>query len=283
MAAVRNKKRRYLLILLLILLLRFLPLGFVEKQAHVRPDYPKEDLSRLLEKDRFSDQDYQTIYQQSGLGKTAVDKLLERENGKKSILNFQEKFFQKVKIVCEPNSIISNEERLVDDRGKTVQGTQFADLQNGYVLLTKSSHTFWWRNGHAAIVVDAERGETLESVVLGSNSCIQDVNKWLNYPNFIVLKLKDADPLLLDRIASFAKTYLNDIPYALTSGVFRKKYEPSAEISGTQCAHLIWRAFIEYGFDLDSNGGSIVTPKDIVNSQLFEVVQLYGMHPRRPW
>lgn len=278
---VRKKGIMIVGVLLLVLLFRFFP-PFVEKQAHIVPVYPRLDLTEIIKKDVLARSDYQVITEQTGLGKTAIDKLMQQEDKAEGIIYFQEKLFQDVEFVCEPNSIISNEERLVD-RGKTICGTKFADLQNGYVLITKSSHTFSWRNGHAAIVVDAYRGETLESVVLGSNSCIQDVNKWLNYPNFIVLRLKNADSLLLEEIADFAKTYLNDIPYTLTAGVFRKKYEPATEISGTQCAHLIWRAFREYGFDLDSTGGRIVTPKDIANSPLLEVVQVYGMNPKLPW
>ena len=277
------KKKRKMIVgsLLLVILLRLFP-PFVEKQAHVVPVCPRLDLTEIIKKDVLARSDYQVITEQTGLGKTAIDKLMQQEDKADGIIYFQKKLFQDVEFVCEPNSIISNEERLVD-RGKTICGTKFADLQNGYVLITKSSHTFSWRNGHAAIVVDARKGETLESVVLGSNSCIQDVNKWLNYPNFIVLRLKNADSLLLEEIADFAKTYLNDIPYTLTAGVFRKKYEPAAEISGTQCAHLIWRAFREYGFDLDSTGGRIITPKDIANSPLLEVVQVYGMNPKLPW
>lgn len=278
---VKKKGRMIIGSLLLVLLFRFFP-PFVERQAHIVPDYPRVDLTEIIKKDVLAQRDYRCIYEQTGLGKIAIDKLRQQEDKVEGIIYYQEKLFQDVEFVCEPNSTISNEERLVD-RGKTICGTKFADLQNGYVLITKSSHTFSWRNGHAAIVVDAARGETLESVVLGSSSCIQDVNKWLNYPNFIVLRLNNADPLLLEKIASFAKTYLNDIPYSLTAGVFRKKYEPTAEISGTQCAHLIWRAFREYGFDVDSTGGRIVTPKDIANSPLFEVVQVYGMNPKMPW
>jgi uncharacterized protein YycO len=274
--AVRRKTKVAFGALLILVLLRLFP-PFVEKSAHVVPDYPQVDLTEILQKDALEPGDYQAIYEQTGLGKAAVDALMQEEDGIERLLFFQEKLFEEVEFVCEPNSIISNEERLVEG------GTEFAHLQNGYVLITKASHTLSWRNGHAAIVVDAERGQTLESVVLGTNSCLQDISKWLQYPNFMVLKLKGADRELLGEIAAFAKTYLNDVPYSLTLGILKKKYEPKEEISGTHCAHLIWRAFREYGFDLDSTGGRVVTPKDLAGSPLFEVVQVYGMDPKNPW
>ena len=56
---------------------------------------------------------------------------MQEEDGIERLLFFQEKLFEEVEFVCEPNSIISNEERLVEG------GTEFAHLQNGYVLITK--------------------------------------------------------------------------------------------------------------------------------------------------
>lgn len=280
--AIRKKLRGgYLFVILLLLLLRLIPLPFVEKSAHVLPDYPKVNLSEILAQKEFSPQDYETLYLQTGLGKIAIDHLCKEARGRERILYFQDKLFQEVQFSCEPNSIVSNEERLVDGEGKEIEGTAFALLENGYVLLTKSSHTFWWRNGHAALVVDAAREESLESVVLGTNSCFQDLTKWLNYPNFIILKLKTDNPRLLEEVAAFAKTYLNDLPYSLTVGLFSPKFQPKEEITGTQCAHLVWRAFREFGYDLDKN--SIVTPKALAQSPFFEVVQVYGMNPKNPW
>ena len=54
------------------------------------------------------------------------------------------------------------------------------------------------------------------------------------------------------------------------------KYSSIDSVRGTQCAHLVWLAYAAYGYDIDSNGGLIVTPKDIAESELFEVVQIYG-------
>lgn len=57
----------------------------------------------------------------------------------------------------------------------------------------------------------------------------------------------------------------------------------SAALRGTQCAHLIWAAFAAYGYDADSDGGWLVTPRDLALSPLFEVVQIYGVDPAAIW
>ena len=49
------------------------------------------------------------------------------------------------------------------------------------------------------------------------------------------------------------------------------------DIEGTHCAHLVWYAYNRFGYDVDSDGGVIVTPRDIFESPVWEVVQVYGM------
>ncbi|MCI8790350.1 MAG: hypothetical protein HFH92_14885 [Lachnospiraceae bacterium] len=48
---------------------------------------------------------------------------------------------------------------------------------------------------------------------------------------------------------------------------------------GTQCAHLVWYAYRNFGYDLDSDGGFVVTPDDLYHSDLLELVQIYGIPP----
>lgn len=49
--------------------------------------------------------------------------------------------------------------------------------------------------------------------------------------------------------------------------------------TGTQCAHLVWYAYRYFGYDLDSDGGFVVTPDDLYHSDLLELVQIYGIPP----
>ncbi len=80
-----------------------------------------------------------------------------------------------------------------------------------------------------------------------------------------------------------ARHYLNDIPYRLTAGLFGEKYSEPGALAGTHCAHLVWEAYRMAGFDLDSDGGRLVTAKDIANSPLLEIVQIFGVDPNAVW
>lgn len=283
-------RRGYRNIIIIILVIAFIygglsiSLVLLEPYAHIAPDYPKINISSILAKRELSQEDYQTLYYQTGLGKPAIDDLRTLyPDSANRILNFQQKFFESIKYVHERNSPISWEESAVDENGKYIAATDMAPLRNGYILITKSSYTYGWRNGHAALVVDAENGTTLESVVLGTNSTFQDISKWTNYPNFMLLRLKNAPPELLDEIAQSAVKNLNNIPYDLFAGIFNSKFKKPGKIDGTQCSHLVWEAFRLFGFDLDSDGGGLVTPNDIANSPLLEVVQVYGVDPDNIW
>lgn len=262
----------------------YIPMVLTEPDAHIYPDYPMEDLGPLLSKDSFSDEDYLTLYYQTGLGRPAVDEIRELyDDWQERILRFQQNFFRKVDYVCEKNSPISREESIIDENGNYISGTETAPLHEGYILITKSSHTYGWRNGHAALVVDAAGGKTLESVVLGENSSVQDISKWTNYPNFMLLRPKGATYDEMRQAAQTASEVLFDIPYDFTVGIFSPKAADKDKIKGTQCSHLVWQAYYYYGYDLDSDGGLIVTPKDIANSPELEVVQVYGVDPRNIW
>jgi len=255
----------------------------IEPMGYIRPDYPKEDISIILEKETLSDEEYKKIFYQTGLGKTAIDKLLEKSDGKDEIIKFQELFLRDNDVLCEPIGIITSQESIVNDEGKPMYGFNFAPYENGYVLITKATHSLGWRHGHAAIITDAERGETLEAVILGTNTMFQNINKWRVYPSFMMLKLKDTSQETLDEIAEFAKNNMNDVPYGLFVGLLSSKNPVPEKLSSTQCSHLVWYPFMQSGYDVDYDGSWLVTPKDIANSDLFEVVQIYGVDPEEIW
>ena len=76
---------------------------------------------------------------------------------------------------------------------------------------------------------------------------------------------------------------MDNIPYGLTIGLLSKKNPNLINIKSTQCSHLVWYPFKQFGYDIDSDGSWLVTPKDIANSDLFEVVQIYGVDPSDIW
>lgn len=284
---IKKVKHKKLIIVVAVLLIIFavIPImeALIEPEGYVRPDYAKTDISIILYKENLSEDDYKELFYQTGLGKTAVDEILKEEDGKARILTFQENFFRNTKVSCESIGIITSQESIVNDEGKPMYGFDLAPYDNGYVLVTKATHSLGWRHGHAAIITDADNKETLEAVILGSNTRLQNINNWRVYPSFIMLKLKDTSQETLDEVAKFAKDNLNDIPYGLTVGLTEKKNPVPGKIKTTQCSHLAWYPFMQYGYDVDSDGSWLVTPKDIANSDLFEVVQIYGVDPEDIW
>ena len=242
-----------------------------EPGAHWTPDYEKEDLTTILFREHLSPSDYQTLLMQTGLGKFAVDTLLDR-NAQTEILAAQERLFAALPITCTPNSPVSAEEH-------TSQGPRLTALEDGDILITPCSHAYGWRNGHAALIIDAAQGITLESVVLGTNSCLQNIQKWETYPAVMVFRLRGVDAHTRSKIAQTACERLSGIPYGLTVGLLSPKHSEDRP-SKTHCAHLVWEAYRAYGYDLDSTGGRIVTPHDLASSPLLELKQIYGVDPR---
>lgn len=255
----------------------------IEPMGYFRPDYDKRDITGILEKEVLSDDDYKELFYQTGLGKTAVDEILKDKSGKEKILEFQKNFFTEYNISSEKFAVIVNHESLVDEEEKIIYGFDLAPYENGYILITKATHSLGWRHGHAGIITDAENEETLEAVLLGQDSMLQNINKWRSFPSFIMLKLKDASQEELDKIAEFAKINLLDVPYGLSVGLTSKKNPEPSNITTTQCAHIVWYPFMQFGYDIDSDGTWLVTPKDIANSDLFEIVQIYGVDPDEIW
>ena len=301
------KKKRFLfnhkkaLAALIILIIIFTAIAAAEKttepMGYRLPDYDKTDITGILEKETLSQDDYKELFYQTGLGKTAIDEILGKDEKHKEplnqtkldkraieeILKFQENFFTEYNVSRTKAAVIVNHESLVDDEGKLVYGFDLAPYENGYVLVTKATYTLGWRHGHAGIITDASKQETLEAVLLGNNSMLQNINKWRCFPSFMMLKLKDASRENLDEIAEFAKDKLLNIPYGLSVGLFGSKNPLPAKIKATQCAHIVWYPFMQFGYDIDCDGGWLVTPKDIANSDLFEIVQIYGVDPEEIW
>ena len=255
-----------------------------EGEAHIYPDYSMIDIRSILLKTQLAKEDYKTLFLQTGLGEVAIEEIRRKHpNAIEHILSFQANFFREIDFVCEKTSLISMEESLVDENNNETAGTQLAPLHNGDILITKASHIYGWRNGHSAIVVDAANGKTLESELLCINSSVQDISKWINYRNFMLLRLENTPSELTESITQRAADSLIDIPYKLGVGIFSPKFAESEEIDGTYCSHLVWQAYSYYGIDLDSDGGMIVTPKDLARSPKLEVIQVYGVDPENIW
>ncbi len=253
------------------------------------PDYVKEDLTPCLTKEELTEEDYQFLYRQTGLGRDGVEKLW-KEGDWEELLYLQKRFFAEVEVECENSWFLYNESIIGygEDWGAE-EGNFMPTVEDGDILITFNSHFLGWRNGHAALVIDADEGLTLEARNMGSESAVMYLSNWKNRPSFLLLRLKDASEETRAEIARYAKDNLVGIPYQLTAVISGQSEEErdKNEVNmneedvtkvpaGTQCAHLVWYAYHVYGYDLQVGNGRIFTPWQLSQSPLLEVVQVYG-------
>jgi len=241
-----------------------------EAKAHYTPDYAQIDLKPILEKDKeeLTAADYAVISSQTGLSRAGAEELY-AGGVQGQLLELQQRFFAPVEYECRRCFSVCRGEKLM---GQEECVNFLPAVQDGDILVTFSSHFLGWRSGHAGLVTDAGGGHTLEAIAVGYDSRICSLGHWSEYPCMALLRLKDATREERAEIAAYAAEELVDIPYDLTSLCV-----PDA--GGTQCAHLVWLAYMHFGYDLDSDGGYIVTPLDLYRSDLLEVIQVYGLQP----
>ena len=249
----------------------------VDASARVLPSYSREDITQILKKENWSESDYNTLYLQTGLGRSALD---EMKDDAERILTFQDALFYDGELAHEEVAITTKRDIFADTRYRA----PMVDLQDGDVLITSTCHSFGWRNGHAALVVNGTNGSLLESVSLGIPSTITAYGSdWFCYgTNFMVLRLKDAGEEARAEIAQTARERLYNVPYSLTVGFLSPKDQGETP-QGTHCSHLVWQAYHYFGYDIDSDGGPLCTAQDIARSDLFEVVQVFGFDPVKLW
>ena len=256
----------------------FLQHNWAHRREAFVPEYPYEMLTE--------ESDYETFFRQTGLGRSAVDKLLEAGDFEK-ILEVQEDFRRSVEVSCTPMiGWFTREDKLVPGARSRSGGTEeawgpdFVDLQPGDILLTLSTHSLGWRHGHVALVIDEET--TLECAMLGTDSHFCSVQHWRECAQYIVLRVKDVSSEQRQEVADYACEELQGVPYHLSSGFIGPKApDPDAEYFGLQCAYLAWYAWNHFGYDLDGDGGRLVSSDDLLQSELLEVVQMYGMDPEK--
>ncbi len=244
------------------------------------PASPQIDLSPILKNPELSEQDYSIIFSQTGLAKQAIDDLLSLKDGRNLISSYQNNYYAKRKIYIEKlNPFTSQENILVNKTLNTnTDRIQLAPLKNGDILITKSTHTLYWRHGHCGLVIDAKNGIILESIEPGTISDYQNISKWQTYSTLKVLRLKNANQKKLDEIAQYADKNLIGLKY----GMLASKKQCNKPLSAN-CSQMIYQAYIHFGYDIDSNHGLLITPEDIAKSNLLSIVQIYGFDPNKDW
>lgn len=280
MKRTRRKKKWIVYLAICVVCCAISSIG-VEFTGYRQPDEAFVPLDSVLNQETFSDADYDLLFHQTGLGRAAVDEILEQEDGKETILRFQENFLSPIDYECGFINPLTREENIIDKAtGDYKPGFELAPHRRGDVLVSISTHTLGFRHGHAAIVTG--ENTTIESIMLGYNSIPQDIDKWRYYTTFMMLRLKGAPQETLDEIVDYTLEYLSDKPYTPFTGLLTPKNPPIDLLTATQCAHLVWYPFKQFGYDIDANKGWLVTPRDIGQSDLFEIVQIFGLDPDRP-
>lgn len=332
-----RKVFRFFLTFFLIMTCLSLWTAAAERQAHYMPNYEREDLMPFLELESWelTEDDYRRLFFQTGLAKAGVDELYEAGR-QELLLDLQERFFADVQVKCFHANPLLRSERLVEKAGvedirkrglvsdmeegavSRETGAEYRGfipvIQDGDIIVTFSGHVFGWRCGHAAVVVKASEGQTLEAVTYGCDSAVCSVGHWNEYPCFALLRLKGITAGQQAEIAEYAMAEFLGVPYSLfaftgsgrtgnntgnsgswdavalrdaareNEGLRKKMSVENADAEGvaiscTQCAHLVWAVYRHFGYDLDSDGGAVVTPADLFYSDMLEVVQIYGINP----
>lgn len=246
---------------------------YSERFAYQAPFYDMVDLEPILGREQLNYADYEVISEQTGLHEDILMELVVKGE-EETIYRIQEMYFRIPDMTCKHNTPISWEERITDADRQYYEG-KFVGLEEGDILITPNSHTYGFRNGHAAIVIDAREGKTLEAVVLGEPVCVQSIQKWETIPTVIVLRLKDASAEKRKEIAEHAVECMNEVRYGFSQDMLDWLW--TEDVKNTHCSHVVWKCYKDFGYDLDSDGGIFVTPSDIVESDLLEVRQVYGV------
>lgn len=273
-----KKYKPYFFIIGGILCIYFIFGIFVRLNAFYYPICPKQDLTQLIGKHDFTEDDYALFFKQTGLSKPIIDELHTKDNFKERILTFQTNYFKQNKITDVAVNFFTHMEQVRDDKGYLKQAFTLAPYKNGDILITKCSYTCNYRHGHVGIVIDAANGRVLESLEPNTVSIEQDIAKWTFYPTFKLLRLRNTSDAERAAIARYASEHLRDLPYSILT----RKGQVAEPIS-THCSFLVWQAFKAFNIDLDSDGGFIVSPKDIAKSPYLETLQIYGFDPLKDW
>lgn len=269
------RKSILLSVVLLLLFCAALFQPFVHGFSSQGKEGSRQPIEQVLAKKQLNEEDYRLLLEQTGLGKAGIDGIRKKADYKmEDILLFQDCFLCDAEMECCSSSLFTKQDRVVlEGKGQV----PMAEIEDGDILISFSSHSLGWQHGHAALVVNGEKKLALEAVMPGDSSKISSCRDWSTYSNFMVLRLKDTGEKERKAIAAFARENLAGVPYSLLSGFFGKRETANPKEMTAQCAYLIWYAFMHFGYDLDSDGGKLVTVADLQKSPLLEIVQVFGM------
>lgn len=265
------KTKKIIIICIAVIILFVIQYIHNDSTAYYKPDYPMEDISYIIDKDKLTDDDLDGIFKNTGVSPEAARELI-GNNGKNTLktlnkLYFGNLSFDKSYIAFPVTANELNNEAL----------TPLVPLKKGDVLVTFNTHTLSWRHGHSAIVVDDSGDVILEHMSVGHKSKLTLSKRWGIYPGFLVLRHKDSE--ISSKAADYAKKELTGIDYNIFADFSDSHHKADSVSDSSHCAHIVWKAYSHVGCDIDGDGGTIVTPYDISVCNDFYVVQIFGINP----
>ena len=264
-----SKKVIIILILVVISLVRH----FYNNSDNVllwTPNIEYQDIDSIIEKEVLTEEDYITIFNQTGISPNSVNEIL-KNNDISIIKELNTLYFDRQEIeqkyLCFPFTTMEY---------NVNESTPIVPLKDGDILINFSTSTLDWRHGHSALVIDAENDKTIEHTLVGAQSHMGTISSWGKQPKFVVLRYEDEE--IINKVVEFAKENLIGVDYDIFVGIDGKKDKSDEKRKyASNCSHIVWQAFKSQGIDIDSNGGVFVTPNDIALSNKLKVVQIMGI------
>lgn len=168
------------------------------------PSVPRQEIGALLDQPVRTEEEYRILTEQTGLAPFAVEDML-AAGRKRDILRIQEARYTEDEVLTRIIGFPVWEERLVSLR------VPLAELEDGDILITSSARLLGWRMGHCALVVDADRGLTLEAMGYGVPSALLPLSDWQTRPDFVVLR-PNLEASVRTNVAEHAKETLVGVP-----------------------------------------------------------------------
>lgn len=282
--------------LLLTLFGFYIAYWVADAKMHVwNPDYDmlsEQELKAIYEKPTLTDEDYNILFEQTGLTKVGIDRAKAKADGWKRVFDIQQLYFKERGIIKERYAPLVCTDYMDGEEAEMIY------LERGDIIISSSTHFSGFRIGHSAIVTNYKfTGEIYQSNQVGVANGFNDAKSmFANRTNFMVVRIKpeyfsetgrddESYRNNLDRVTEYISTQFADVPYSVFTAVFTKK----DGMKTTSCSHLLWYGFKhfddqnggKYNLDLDSNGRVLVMPKDIAESPYVELVQTFGFDPAK--
>ena len=268
------RRIRKIFLIGLIIAFLFTLLLFLNEQRAVDPiKREPADLGFVLRKETLSGADYDMLFSETGLSQSCVDALWHRADKNELILSEQKRFYDTPDFDCYILTLLTKSEKIIDKQNAAV----FYDLRPGDVLLTKSTHTLFYRHGHSALVLDEDT--LLEAAAIGEPIQKTKADNWGMYPTYIQLRIKEdvaqninmSTDELGKAVADYAESTYGNASYSLFTGAFGH----GAESGEAQCAHLIADPYAHFGITASSRKFP-ATPYSLIKSGAFEIIQYRG-------